>query len=171
MTQHYDSRSRHLHWITAILVIGLWILGQTIDDFDKGWPRVSARSLHILAGVLLALVLTARIAWRRNPRRQVPAPLGGWQGALARWMHGFLYVALVAVVVLGLLNTFVRGDSIFGLLKLPAISPGNTELRHLVEDLHAWAANTLAAAAVLHALGALYHRLVLRDQVLARMLP
>jgi len=53
-----------LHWLTAALVISLWALGQTIDWFPKGNPRVFARSMHISLGIALALVLVARIHWR-----------------------------------------------------------------------------------------------------------
>ena len=38
----YDSRTITLHWLTAVLVVGLWTLGETIDFFPKGAPRIAA---------------------------------------------------------------------------------------------------------------------------------
>ena len=65
---YYDRRTVVLHWITAALVVALWLLGQTIDWFPKGTPRVFARSTHISLGVALALVLVARVSWRLGGR-------------------------------------------------------------------------------------------------------
>lgn len=43
MSDTYDSRTIFLHWLTALLVVGLWIAGQTIDFFPRGTPRMTAR--------------------------------------------------------------------------------------------------------------------------------
>ncbi|MGH8202890.1 MAG: cytochrome b/b6 domain-containing protein, partial [Steroidobacteraceae bacterium] len=53
----YDRLSIVLHWLTAGLVVVLWTLGQTIDFFPKGAPKIDARSVHITLGATLALVL------------------------------------------------------------------------------------------------------------------
>ncbi len=70
---HYDRRTIGLHWLTAALVIALWCVGQTIDWFPRGAPRMWARSAHIGAGRLLALVLLYRIWWRLTGGTQLPA--------------------------------------------------------------------------------------------------
>ena len=38
-TARYDNVSILLHWLTAALIILLWIIAQVIDDFAKGTPR------------------------------------------------------------------------------------------------------------------------------------
>lgn len=60
----YDTRTMLFHWLTAALVVLQWIGAKTIDWFPRGTLRVDARSVHITVGVLLALVLVARIVWR-----------------------------------------------------------------------------------------------------------
>ncbi len=167
----YDRRTIALHWLTAALVVGLWLLGQTIDWFPKGTPRALARSTHIAFGAVLALVLVRRIAWRWSggaPMVRDATPLAN---LLATWTHRLLYALLVATVLLGLANAWVRGDTLFLALKIPAFDPGNTALRRTVEELHALAANVLAGVAGLHAAAALVHHHVLKDDVLRRMLP
>ena len=77
---------------------------------------------------------------------------------------------LLAVLLLGIANVWVRGDSIFGLFTVPKFSP-DQELRHRVEDLHETAANIVLIVAGLHALAALAHHYFMRDGVLKRMLP
>ena len=167
----YDPRTRALHWLTAALVILLWVLGQTIDFFATGSPRVSARSVHIALGVLLGCVVAYRLRWRRSPLRTAPAPLQDRLGRIGAFTHQALYVLVALVVVLGFFNAWVRGDSIFGLFKIPALDPGNKPLRELAGEVHGWAANVLLIVAAIHALAGMYHHIVLRDDVLRRMLP
>lgn len=35
----YDTRTIALHWTTAVLVLVLWIIGQTDDFIPKGAPH------------------------------------------------------------------------------------------------------------------------------------
>jgi cytochrome b561 len=168
---HYDRRTIALHWLTAALVIGLWLLGQTIDWFPKGAPRAIARSTHIALGLALAAVLVRRIWWRLAGGVHLPRAGGGILDTVASLAHKFLYLLLVGTVLLGIANAWIRGDTLFMVLKIPALDPGNTALRRSVEDLHSWAANLLLIVAALHAGAALLHHVVLKDGVLRRMLP
>lgn len=167
----YDRRTVRLHWATAALVTVLWVIAQVIDLFPKGAPRISARSVHILLGVLLGVVLVMRIAWRsRSGTRLPPANQGVW-GHVARTVHVVLYAGLASVVVLGMLNAWARGDSLFGLFRIPKLLPAATQLKPTVENLHETFANALVILAAAHALAALAHHFILRDGVLRRMLP
>lgn len=166
----YDSRTIALHWTVAVIVAFLWCLGQAIDWFPQGMPRIGARSVHIVLGAgLLALVLV-RLRWRMTRGRRLPAELKNGPQRLASAGHVLLYVLLVAAGVLGVANVWVRGDSIFQLFSIPELDPGNEDLREQVGDLHALAVNALAIVAGLHAAVALYHHGILNDGVLRRML-
>jgi cytochrome b561 len=167
----YDSRSILLHWLTAALVATLWSLGQTIDWFPKGDLQIAARSLHIVLGVALALVLVCRLLWRLGDGTQLPPAGAGWLDKVAALTHKLLYVLLVATVTLGLANAWVRGDTLFGLLTIPAFDPGNKGLRTTIQDWHGLAANVLLFVALGHAAAGLLHHFVLKDDVLRRMLP
>ncbi len=168
----YDRRTIVLHWLTAALVVSLWVLGQTIDWFAKGDPRVFARSTHITLGVVLALVLVARVSWRLGGRAVHLPPAGAaWLDKVATATHWLLYGLLFVSVALGIANAFVRGDAIFNLFKIQALDPGNKSLVAAVEELHALATNTLLVVAFLHAAAALMHHFVWKDGVLRRMLP
>jgi cytochrome b561 len=49
----YDRITVLFHWLTASLVLLLWCLGQSIDYFPRGTPRIAVRSMHILLGATL----------------------------------------------------------------------------------------------------------------------
>jgi cytochrome b561 len=168
LVQTYDTATRHLHWLSAALIAGLWLLGQTIDDFAKGTPRMNARSVHIAIGLALLLVFAVRV-WRRSQGKvQTFEP----REPLVEWSHLGIYLLLGAVLLLGALNASLRTDWFFGWFRFPRIvDAGGDDLKELIENLHALAANALAFVAVGHAAMALFHHYVRKDQVLRRMLP
>ncbi len=168
MPQHYDRRTVLYHWLSALLVLGLWVVGQTIDWFPRGSPRITVRSLHITFGVVLAVLLALRLAWRRRGGAKLAA-VPGLAGRIAPLYHKGLYLLLVAVVVLGAACVWIRGDNIFYLFTVPSIAPHNKALRHDAVELHGLLANILLFAAGAHALAALWHQFVLKDGLLARM--
>jgi len=167
----YDHKTIHLHWITAGLVIALWCLGQSIDWFPRGMPRIVARSTHISVGALLAMVLCYRMYWRSTEGVRLPALGSRRLDQLGHLVHFLLYVSLVGVIVLGITNAWVQGDTLFNLFKIPALDAGNKALRRQVEELHAISAHLLLILASLHAIAGLFHHYILKDGILGRMLP
>jgi cytochrome b561 len=167
----YDRVTMIFHWVTAILVVGQWLGAQTIDWFPRGPLRVDARSVHITGGVLLGLILVARLWWRATGGRRLPLADRGALSILAKATHWALYALLVAMVLVGVFLAWTRGDSLFNLVTIPAWAPGDRALADQVQDLHATLGWIILAVAGFHAAAALVHRYILRDQVLGRMLP
>jgi cytochrome b561 len=166
----YDRETVVLHWLTVALVVAAWLLAQFIDDFPRGTPRTLARSVHVTLGVVLAVVLARRLLWRRGGgARLEPEP--GWRGRAAVLMHYALYALLGLVVIAGVANVWIRGDDLFGVVRLPSFAPDDKPLRETVGSVHEWIANALLILAALHAATALWHHWVLKDGVLRRMWP
>jgi cytochrome b561 len=165
----YDRRTIVLHWAVAAIVVLMWCLGQTIDAFPRGAPRVSARSAHILLGVFLLFLVLLRIGWRLFGGRRLPPQAKSTAQRAASAGHVLLYALLLAGMLLGLANAWVRGDSIFDLFAIPKFDPGNKALQKRCEDLHALFVNALVIAAAGHAAMALIHHRVWHDGVLRRM--
>jgi cytochrome b561 len=87
----------------------------------------------------------------------------------AKATHRGLYLLLLVVIVLGIINAFVRGYNLFDLMSLPQI--GDRAMRKSITHWHGFAANLLLVLAGLHAGAALFHHYIIRDSVLARMVP
>jgi cytochrome b561 len=168
----YDSRSISLHWATACLVVVQWLGAHVIDWFPRGPLRVDARSVHLVIGVALLAIMAARLTWRLSGAQR-PGPAAGPAivSGLATAVHWTLYALVIAVLLAGVVNTVVRGDSFFGLLKIPAFHPQDKVLRGQVESLHESLANLLLIVAGAHAVAALAHQWLWRDGVLGRMIP
>ncbi len=170
-TPAYDRRTIALHWLTAFLVVTLWSLGQTIDWFSKGTPRVAARSTHILVGTFLACVICYRATWRLTSGRRLPPADSGWLQTIADLTHVGLYLLPFTTVALGIANAWIRGDSIFDLFRIPSLAPDDKAMRGSVENLHGLAANSLIVLAAMHATAGLTHHFIWKDGVLHRMIP
>ena len=169
--RHYDTWTIIFHWTVAVLVIGQWIGAQLIDYFPRGPLRVDARSLHIVFGVLLGVILIARIIWRTTSGRRLPLADRGALNILAKGTHWALYALVATMIALGVFLAWTRGDSLFNLISIPQYDPGNKALANKVFDLHATLGWIILGLAGLHALAALVHRFWWKDSVLQRMLP
>jgi cytochrome b561 len=166
----YDGVSILLHWLTAALVVTLWTLGQTIDFFPKGAPKIDARSVHITLGATLGAVLLVRILWRARAGRRLPLANSGWLGITAKVVHYGLYLLVGVTVVLGIFNAWQRGDVLFNVYTIPKLVPGDLALKRALGELHGDCADVVLIMAGLHAAAALAHHYLLRDRVLRRML-
>jgi cytochrome b561 len=167
----YDRRTIALHWITAAMVVVLWLSAQVIDWFPQGPARVNMRSAHISLGVALACVLAYRIVWRRLAGTHLPRvdhPVLAHAGEAA---HMLLYALLVIEVLLGFANVWARGDSFFNLFTIPSFAPGNRALRRQINGIHEFVANTILIMAAVHSIAALAHHYWWKDDVLQRMWP
>jgi cytochrome b561 len=97
----------------------------------------------------------------------------------SRIVHGALYVLLFTVPLLGWVNASFRGwpVTLFGIFPLPALvspremQPPGSFVGPWTGDTHVWLSYLLVGVAGLHIVGALFHRFVLHDRVLARMVP
>jgi cytochrome b561 len=164
----YDRRTIQLHWATAIIVIFQWVVGRLNGFLPKGPLRLDIWSVHVLVGFLLVAIILWRIWWRATAGRKLPPADHGIQHVAAQATHALLYFLLVGVAGLGVYNVFAHGFPLFGAWSFPRI--GGKGYAHEVNEWHDLFANLIAALALLHACAALFHRYVMKDRVLDRML-
>jgi cytochrome b561 len=174
-TEGYGAVPQMMHWITVVLVILAWSLGQFDDIFPKGAARAASLFVHISAGLAVIAILVLRLLWRLA---DLPPPiertiLGVWLDRAGRLAHYVLYALLIAVPVSGIILQFSRGDALplFGLVQIASPWVGDRAFEHTVKEIHEVMANALVILAAFHAAAALVHHWLLRDQTLVRMLP
>ena len=97
-----------LHWLTAGLVAALWLIGQTIDFVPNGALRIDYRSLHMVCGVSVALVLVVRLLFRAIKGGMLPPLDHGLARLAARVVHALLYATLAAQRATKILGIFAR---------------------------------------------------------------
>jgi cytochrome b561 len=168
----YDGVAIALHWATAFLVIANFLLAQTWGWFAKPTKGLM-EDAHMSFGVLLTAVILARIIWRWLPGHQVTSIEAGWVRLASKATHYVLYLLLIAEAGLGFAFRWGAGRpmAFFGSGIPPLIGEIARPLRRQLREFHEWIGWAIIVLALLHAAAALYHHYVLRDRVLARMLP
>ncbi len=161
-----------LHWIMALLIIGLYAIGLSVDSFDKPL-RPTIVNFHALFGLLLLLLLGLRVIARRSNASPVfPTSMGPLFQRAATVGHGVLYLLMAATPLAGIPTFLFRGRALnFGLFAIPSPFEANRDLAHQFGEIHELLAHLLIATVVAHVLVALYHQLVLRDGILQRIKP
>ena len=123
--------------------------------------------------MLVLLLLVLRLLWRLFDRKPEEPPMARWMELAARLVHYLLYALLIAVPVTAILGAWWEGHALnllgFGDLASPIAEAH--PLGENVAEIHRTLGDVIVWVAGLHAVAALYHHYILRDRVLASMLP
>jgi len=169
----YSPTARALHWITAVLVIVLIIVGLLLDDLPAGRVQTTAYDLHRSTGLLVFVVVLVRLLyrWSHSPP-PLPADVPRAQGIAANAVHHLLYTLLLIQPLVGWWGTSAYGAEIkvYWLFTLPPLVAKDQAWGEKILGWHAVIGITLACVIALHVAAALYHHFVRRDGVLRRML-
>jgi cytochrome b561 len=168
----YSTGAIWFHWIIAALVIVNLTIGIFHESLLKGVH--GAMPLHKSIGLTVLVLTVLRIVWRlMHPVPQLPVDMPAWQRLAAHLTHWGLYALLLIMPLTGwAMVSNPRHPSPlewFGVQVpfLPVAKPVSG-IAHQSHTLLGW---LMLGLVVLHILAALRHHIVLRDPVLARMLP
>jgi cytochrome b561 len=111
----YGQVSRFLHWTIAILFIALIPMGIFASIIPEGTSfRNAYYVVHKTIGVVVIGLVFVRLVWNRlSPRPALDAALKPTERKLAKFAHGALYVAMVAVPITGFVMTSFHGYPTF----------------------------------------------------------
>jgi len=169
---HYNAVTRFIHWISAVVIIGMFAVGLWMTDLSyySTWYR-TAPHWHKSVGLLLAATTLFRVVWKCvtvSPNVE-GSPL---EKLMAKVAHLFIYFDLLVLFVSGYLISTEdgRGIDVFNWFTVPgagALFEGQADLAGLVHLYAAWA---LIVVAVLHALAAFKHHFISKDNTLRKMI-
>ena len=169
-TETYGLLAKLLHWLVALMIVGLVIAGLTFTSMERGPDRAQVTMMHKSMGLLLLLLMTLRLLWKfANPAPADPPGTPRWQNLAARLVHWGLYAAVFFQLTIGLLVAGQRPIPFFGLFEFGPLLAENEPQHELFEELHEAGWVIIAVLAGVHVLAALYHHFVKKDDVLRRM--
>lgn len=172
MSSHYNRTARVLHWLIALLLLGQLVFGWWLGDIPRNTPaRGYYVNLHKSAGLLLGLLILARLGWRlRHGAPALPDFVPRWQQKLAAASHHLLYLLMLLLPLAGYLasNFSKHGVKFFNVLVLPPWGSDDKQVYTLFNQTHKVAAVLLVALIVVHIGAALAHALR-RDGIFARI--
>lgn len=181
----YNAVAMIIHWLTALSVIGLLVVGNIMADLPKEQNALKFLLFqwHKTFGITILLLTLFRLAWRLTHKPPaLPEEMPGWEKRVAHVTHWLFYLLLLVVPLLGwsMVSASPRNipTFLFGVIPWPHIpmladmeSDQKKAMVEVFENLHAAAAYIMAGLIVLHIGAALRHRLLLKDKVVQRMLP
>ena len=181
MRTSYSGLQKALHWIIALLVIGMIPGGLIFTDFDNkdaiegifgAGSFNTFYDAHKSTGFLILFLMLVRIVVKlMSTKPAYEVPLTGPEKAASGAVHGLFYVLLIVVPVLGWIgvSAFPAPLPVYGLFDMPAIVGKDRDLSRLVLDYHGWLAIFVAALVFAHIGAALFHQYVKKDGLIRRM--
>lgn len=168
---HYGLLTIILHWLMAVLIIGLLILGLYMVQLPISLQKLKLYGWHKAYGFLALFLFIVRLVWRlinRTPALNLPR----WEVISARSVHALFYVFMLLMPLTGWMITSAAGlpASFFGLITLPNLVGPDDHLRQIFEAAHQWFGYALIALIALHAAAALKHYVINKDDILQRMI-
>lgn len=171
-TRRLNTSSIFLHWLIFLFFVTALTGIEIREVVPSGDPlRRTLRATHIFTGQLIFFFALLRVF----VRLKFPVPptphVSRWMVWAALAVHGLMYMVMFAQPMLGVLS-MQAGDKTVMFLgsALPKLVASDPELYFTLKDFHKWVGNSFYFLVALHALGALWHHFVLKDDSLRSML-
>jgi cytochrome b561 len=170
----YAPAAKGLHWVSALLVIGMIGVGLWMVDLPLGYPKLYAYAWHKWIGLTVLVLTLARLVWRAyRPPPPLPASVTAWERLLAPGTHLALLIVLLAMPLSGWMMSSAAGVSVtwFGLIPLPDLVARDARLFEALRGTHRWLGWMLMLMLGLHLLAVVRHDVLRRDGIFRRMSP
>lgn len=170
-SSRYDPVARILHWLMALALLIMLLLG-------GGWIAHGSglmSTIHVSVGFTLLALGVLRLGWRlyHHPPA-LPSSISRTYRRLATGLQAIMYLVMIAIPVIGWFaftehvhrHLGVRMASFFGVAKIPLLP----DFRLDFHFAHRWLGRALLAIIALHVLAALKHQFIDKNSLLQRML-
>jgi superoxide oxidase len=172
--QRYGRLSISLHWLMLLLIAAVYALMEFRGYFPRGSATREAMKLwHYMLGLAVLALVFVRIAARfLSPTPPIVPAISAPQAWAAKLLHLALYALMICLPLVGWTILSAEGNAVpfFG-MELPPLTVPDKATAESMEDLHELGGKIGYALIGLHALAALFHHYVQKDNTLRRMLP
>ena len=171
----YTPAMRFIHWLTALLVVLLFVFGGWTHYFDPGDGPLKDElyNLHQSIGVTVWVLVLIRVVVRlATGAPKLPPDTPGIIRLLASLNHLALYLVLLVQPIVGLAATNAYGYPLawFGLFQVPSpVGKQPDAVADMISNAHWFGALALLLLVGSHVAGALYHAVIRRDGVVRHM--
>ena len=173
-TNEYGLIARVFHWVSVVVVAAMFAVGTWMVEltYYNPWYK-TAPHYHKSVGIIFAIFIVMRLVWRFVEIK--PRPLSShsnFERVTAHWVHIVIYVLLFSLFLSGYFISTIEGEGIqvFNWFTVPSLIQGEGELSDIAGEIHELLGWTLVGLVSLHALAALKHHLIDKDDTLRRMI-
>jgi cytochrome b561 len=172
--QKFGLVTKLFHWLSAMTIFGLFALGYWMVDLDyySEWYQ-TAPHWHESIGLLLLVITIARLIWRTiNIKPAAVETHTIMEQRSSAIVHVVLYLLLILMMFSGYLIPTAddRVISVFTWFDVPSLGQLFAEQEEVAGTIHKYGSYTIISIAVIHALAALKHHLIDKDDTLIRMI-
>lgn len=162
-----------LHWISAISILTVMGLGAYVVYYGYYSSNfLQYAHLHYGLGILIFFVMSLRLLWRLSSRTPVSLASKMFARISITLIKCSLYALAFTVIISGYLICTSEGQSInvLGIVEIPSLVLLETAELNIAGLTHKYLAWVFFSIIVLHALAALIHHFIFKDNTLRRML-
>ncbi|MGJ7095374.1 cytochrome b [Vibrio hannami] len=168
---NYNLISRIVHWITALAVVGMFALGLWMMEltYYSEWYK-TAPYWHKSVGIIIAALTVFRVIWKLATK--APKTEGKpYEVVAAKSVHLAMYFLLFILFFSGYLisTSDGRGIEVFNWFVIPGAGELFPNQSDIAGQVHYYVAITLIGLASIHALAALKHHFIDKDNTLRKM--
>lgn len=158
----YNKTSIWIHWLTAILIVALFIT-------HEGERGTAAWSFHVGGGAIAGLFFFWRILRRMNRGLAEKPEQVEVLNLLSKLVLWGLLVTIIVLTVTGYLLPWSRGQAldVYG-IAIPSPIGRNMGLHEMMEEVHDFFGHLIVPLVALHILGAAKHLIFDRDKSVIR---
>lgn len=170
----YGAVAQVFHWATALLVLIAFIYGPGGSEQRIYAPAADFdRQLHETLGMSVFVMVVLRVLWRMIDTRPDPMQVPRWMDLAAKAVQGALYLLMFALPITAIAGAWLEGHPVTLLagVQIPPLLGLSHAAGARLANLHTWLGDAILWLAGLHAVAAIYHHIVLKDDVLVSMLP
>ncbi len=171
---HYGSRSIKMHWLMVLLMVSVFAAIECRVFFEKGTDmRNLFKMWHFMLGLSVLFLVIIRIYLRISQiTPKITPALSPTQKFAAKGAHLVLYTFMLGMPMMGWLILSAEGKPVpfFG-IELPSLIAQDKTLGHEIEELHETIGLVGYYLIGFHAIAALAHHYIQKDNTLTRMLP
>jgi len=170
----YSATGQIIHWLTAVVVLIAFIFG-------PGGPETRVysashdfgRQFHETLGLCVFALVVLRLVWRAVAVRPEPPQGPRWMEVSAKLVQAALYILLVAVPLTAITGAWLEGHplTLVGGVQIAPMFAKAHATGAVISEVHGWLGDVILWLAGAHALAALFHHFVLKDDVMRSMLP
>ncbi len=168
-SEFYGTVAVAIHWLSALLILGLLGSGFRAASLSTSDAKETLLMLHAPLGIMILVLTLVRIIWWLFVERR-PEPLNNmptWQKTASKWVHSLFYVVILGMSAsgIGMMVLSGAGDVLFGSSgeKLPNFED------YLPRGPHGIGARLMLVLLAFHIGAALYHQIIIKDKLFARM--
>ena len=179
-TERWGAVSMAMHWIMALIMIGLlaggFIMVNILGD-EQFELKYELYQIHKSFGFVIFSLFFIRFLWRLQNKIAPPLPdnLKSWEKKAAKIVHYGLYFVMILMPITGYLmvssSLLQIPTMIFGVIEVPHLIAPDEQISHYFMDIHEFISRLFFLFLFLHIGAAAKHHLILKDNVLRRMLP